>query len=131
MTLKSLANHFNLDRVKKYGTQRMPTKYKPLTTVDKPVKKKDSTSSTSTTTSSCASGLRCRSAKIRPQLNSNLKKIGGGGGKKRPCKASALLEQIPICKLQKTLQKYGCCHNLLQNVISLDYYECHDDGDND
>ncbi len=39
------------------------------------------------------------------------------------CKASALLDQVPVCKLQKTLIKYGCCHHMMQNVISLDFYE--------
>ena len=26
-------------------------------------------------------------------------------------------------RAQKTLIKYGCCHNMMQNVISLDYFE--------
>ena len=60
----------------------------------------------------------CRSSKIRPQLNPNARKVVP---KSKRCKASALLDQIPVCKLQKTLIKYGCCHNM--NVISLDFYE--------
>ena len=60
----------------------------------------------------------CRSSKVRPQLNPHARKLVP---KSKRCKASALLEQIPVCKLQKTLIKYGCCHNM--NVISLDFNE--------
>ena len=120
MTLKSLANHFNLERVKKYGSfQALPSKMKPKTSLSS---KSSSSVATpvSTISSSSSSVPSCRSSKVRPQLNSNARKMVP---KNKRCKASVLLDQIPVCKLQKTLIKYGCCHNLMQNVISLDYYE--------
>ena len=123
MTLKSLANHFNLERVKKYGSfQALPSKMKPKTSLSS--KSSSSVATPVSTISSSSTGSSsvpsCRSSKVRPQLNSNARKMAP---KNKRCKASVLLDQIPVCKLQKTLIKYGCCHNLMQNVISLDYYE--------
>ena len=133
MTLKSLANHFNLERVKKYGSfQTLPSKMKSQGSSSKSLSYSSSKSTSSSTTpvsstvsssmSNSSSIPSCRSSKVRPQLNSNAKGIKSGS-KSRRCKASVLLDQIPVCKLQKTLIKYGCCHNMMQNVISLDYYE--------
>ena len=121
MTLKSLANHFNLERVKKYGSfQTLPSKMKSKSSLSYSSSSKSSTPvsnvSSSTGISSSSSVPSCRSSKLNPK-GSSLK-----SGRSR-CKASVLLDQIPVCKLHKTLIKYGCCHNMMQNVISLDYYE--------
>jgi len=142
MTLKSLASHFNLERAKKYGSchQPLPSKFKikqsnPNNTnssmirpSNASIKSSNSSSPTGGATSynsgSSTSGISscnvpsCRSSKVRPQLNPHARKLVP---KSKRCKASALLEQIPVCKLQKTLIKYGCCHNM--NVISLDFNE--------
>ena len=137
MTLKSLANQFNLERAKKYGSchQPLPSKFKIKTSnhfnnvnskVNTGLNKSNNsptssnTSSSSYTTVSTFSGSvpSIRSSKIKPQLNPNARKMNS---KSKRCKASVLLDQIPVCKLQKTLIKYGCCHNM--NVISLDFYE--------
>ena len=126
LTLKSLANHFNIDRIKKYGSvhhQPLPSKFKlPNTNSNLPKKGgKIQTGTTVGTTNVNNTAIpSCRSAKIRPQLNPNARKITP---KPKRCKASVILDQIPVCKLQKTLIKYGCCHNMMQNVISLDYFE--------
>lgn len=111
MALKSLATHFNLERVKKYGT--LPPKFaKPP--LNKVAGLKEGNNA-------MPSSPNIRSAKIRPQLNPNARKLPAARPKRS--KASVLLDQVPVCKLQKTLIKYGCCHNLMQNVISLDYNE--------
>lgn len=124
MTLKSLASHFNLERVKKYGSchQPLPSKFKLKGNKTPSTTSCTASNSTSNSCSPNGSVPSCRSSKIiRPTLNPNARKAG-----KHPrqrCKASALLDTIPVCKLQKTLIKYGCCHNMMQNVISLDFYE--------
>ena len=128
--MKSLANHFNIDRIKKYGSaghhQPLPSKFK-LPNTNSNLPKKGGKIQTGTTVGGTTnvnnnnSALAsCRSAKIRPQLNPNARKLTP---KPKRCKASVILDQIPVCKLQKTLIKYGCCHNMMQNVISLDYFE--------
>ena len=139
LTLKSLASHFNLERVKKYGHQTLPSKLK-INNKNYNHSNKTMTCSTSSTpttctttsSSSCSNGSSsfyssgagsvpsCRSSKIRPQLNPNARKMAP---KNKRCKASVLLDQIPVCKMQKALIKYGCCHHMMQNVISLDFYE--------
>ena len=137
MTLKSLASHFNLERVKKYGHQTLPSKLKINNkNYNHQQANKTSTSSTPTTCTTTSSSSyyssggstvpSCRSSKIRPQLNPNARKMAP---KNKRCKASVLLDQIPVCKLQKTLIKYGCCHHMMQNVISLDFYEYPPDHD--
>ena len=144
MTLKSLANHFNIDRIKKYGSvhQPLPSKFKlPNTTNNtnntnnnhnnnnslhkkNPQRPLAAAPIVNNSTGPSGSVPSCRSAKIRPQLNPNARKMPP---KTKRCKASVLLDQIPVCKLQKTLIKYGCCHNMMQNVISLDYFEYSND----
>ena len=142
LTLKSLANHFNIDRIKKYGSvhhQPLPSKFKLPNTNSNLPKKGGKIQTGSTTVGTTTTNVNnnnntaiasCRSAKIRPQLNPNARKITP---KPKRCKASVILDQIPVCKLQKTLIKYGCCHNMMQNVISLDYFEysCNDENDDE
>ena len=129
LTLKSLANHFNIDRIKKYGSihQPLPSKFKLPRAPNVPNAKAGGVKANPNALGGANFGgstPSLRSAKIRPQLNPNARKMAP---KSKRCKASALLDQIPVCKLQKTLIKYGCCHNMMQNVISLDYFEYNND----